>query len=69
MNINVKQMITKYRNSRLIRPQEKHRNQRRDKDSKKSFHEVEPHVITPPKLALYQAFHMYFIGFPQDSFL
>jgi hypothetical protein len=38
-------------NDCLIGPQEKHRNLRRDKDSKYSFHEVLPHVKFPAKLA------------------
>jgi glycyl-tRNA synthetase beta subunit len=53
----------KHKNGHLIGPQEKHRNLRRDKDSKETFHEVLPHVKFPPKLAWNEAFHKNFIGF------
>ena len=42
---------------------EKHRNLRRDKDSKDFFHEVESLVKIPPKLVWEEAFHRNFIGF------
>ena len=47
----------------MIGPQEKHRNLRRDKDSKDFFHEVLPLVKIPPKLVWEEAFHRNFIGF------
>ena len=47
----------------MIGPQEKHRNLRRDKDSKDFFHEVLPLVKIPPKLIWEEAFHSNFIGF------
>jgi hypothetical protein len=46
----------------LIRPQEKHRNLRRDKDSNDFFHEVLPLVKIPSKLIWEEAFHRNFIG-------
>ncbi len=53
----------KHMNNYLIGPQKKHRNLRRDKDSKDSFHEVLPYVKFPPKLAWKESFHRNFIGF------
>ncbi len=50
-------------NDCLIVPQEKHRNLKRDKDSKDSFHEVLPLVKFSPKLTWEEAFHWNFIGF------
>uniref|UniRef100_I1P6G4 Uncharacterized protein n=1 Tax=Oryza glaberrima TaxID=4538 RepID=I1P6G4_ORYGL len=48
-------------NDCLIGPQEKHRNLRRDKDSKDFFHEVLPLVKIPPKFISEEAFHRNFI--------
>jgi hypothetical protein len=47
----------------LIGPQEKHRNLRRDKDSKDFFHEILSLVKIPLKLVWKEAFHRNFIGF------
>ena len=41
----------------MIGPQEKHRNLRRDKDSKDFFHEVLSLIKIPPKLVWKEAFH------------
>ncbi len=47
----------------MIGPQEKHRNLRRDKNSKDFFYEVLHLIKIPPKLVREEAFHRNFIGF------
>ena len=53
----------KHRNGRLIRAQEKHRNQMREIDSKEIFQEVGVLAKFPPKYTCNVPFHRNFIGF------
>ncbi len=53
----------KRRNDSLIRPQEKHRNLRKDKDSMDFFYAVVSYIKFSPKLAWEEIFRRNFKGF------
>lgn len=59
---NVSVTFTKHINDCLI-GRKKHGNFRRNKVSKKTFHEVLPHLEFPPKLLWNEIFHRNFIEF------